>query len=79
MDGKLSCYSPSCLFALQGTVRACACPGPWRLTGFDPEGLDLAAGERTARVAFPERLANPAAIRPTLVAMAAQARAIPGS
>ena len=35
------------------------------------------AGERTARVLFPERLASPAALRPALVAMAAQARAVP--
>ncbi|TNC15111.1 HugZ family protein [Methylobacterium terricola] len=53
-------------------------PGPWRLTGLDPEGLDLVAGERTARVTFPQRLATPAALRPTLVAMAAEARAVPG-
>jgi putative heme iron utilization protein len=65
--------------ALYATRLAGEEPGPWRLTGFDPEGLDLVAGERTARVAFPERLANPAALRPTLVTMAAQARAVPGS
>ncbi|MCF4129437.1 HugZ family pyridoxamine 5'-phosphate oxidase [Methylobacterium sp. SyP6R] len=63
--------------ALYATQLAGEEPGPWRLTGFDPEGLDLMAGERTARVPFPERLAGPAALRPTLVAMAAQARATP--
>ena len=63
--------------ALYATRLAGEEPGPWRLTGFDPEGLDLMAGERTARVAFPERLAGPTALRPTLVAMAAQARAAP--
>ncbi|AWB23588.1 DUF2470 domain-containing protein [Methylobacterium currus] len=65
--------------ALYATRLAGEEPGPWRLTGFDPEGLDLMAGDRTARVAFPERLASPAALRPALVAMAAQARAVPSS
>ncbi|MGX7703756.1 HugZ family pyridoxamine 5'-phosphate oxidase [Methylobacterium sp. Gmos1] len=65
--------------ALYATRLAGEEPGPWRLTGFDPEGLDLMAGDRTARVLFPERLADPAALRPTLVAMAAQARAVPSS
>ncbi|KMO40040.1 HugZ family protein [Methylobacterium aquaticum] len=63
--------------ALYATRLAGQEAGPWRLTGFDPEGLDLMAGERTARVLFPERLASPAALRPALVAMAAQARAVP--
>lgn len=63
--------------ALYATRLAGEEPGPWRLTGFDPEGLDLVAGERTARVAFPERLSDPASLRPVLVAMAARARAIP--
>src|SRR6202022_4468612 len=27
--------------------------GTWRAIGLDPEGLDLAAGARTARVSFP--------------------------
>ncbi|AWN50311.1 pyridoxamine 5'-phosphate oxidase [Methylobacterium terrae] len=65
--------------ALYATRLAGEEPGPWRLTGFDPEGLDLMAGERTARVAFPERLADPASLRPALVAMAAKARAVPDS
>ena len=28
----------------------------WRATGIDPDGLDLAAGDLTARVTFPERV-----------------------
>ncbi|QRE73398.1 HugZ family protein [Methylobacterium aquaticum] len=63
--------------ALYATRLAGEEPGPWRLTGFDPDGLDLMAGERTARVPFPERLSGPGALRPALVAMAAQARATP--
>jgi len=65
--------------ALYATQLAGEEPGPWRLTGLDPDGLDLMAGDRTARVAFPERLADPTALRPTLVAMAAKARAVPSS
>jgi putative heme iron utilization protein len=30
--------------------------GDWRATGIDPEGLDLACGDRTARVVFPRRV-----------------------
>ena len=47
----------------------------WRLTGLDPEGLDLMAGERTARVPYPEPVRDMGALRKTLVAMAAAARA----
>ena len=47
----------------------------WRLTGLDPEGLDLMAGERTARVPYPEPVRDMGALRRTLVAMASAARA----
>ncbi|WP_232630567.1 HugZ family pyridoxamine 5'-phosphate oxidase [Methylobacterium sp. Leaf118] len=46
----------------------------WRLTGLDPEGLDLMAGERTARVPYPEPVRDMGALRKALVAMAAAAR-----
>ncbi len=49
--------------------------GSWRLTGLDPEGLDLMAGDRTARVLYPEPVADMGALRRHLVTMAAQARA----
>lgn len=49
--------------------------GPWRLTGLDPEGMDLIAGERTARVTYPERVSDMGSLRKALVAMAAAARA----
>jgi putative heme iron utilization protein len=50
-------------------------PGlPWRLTGLDPEGMDLMAGDRTARVVYPERVSEMGALRKALVAMAARAR-----
>ncbi len=47
----------------------------WRATGVDPEGLDLAAGERTSRIRFPSRIATSAALREMLVALAKRARA----
>ena len=48
---------------------------PWRLTGLDPEGMDLMAGDRTARVVYPERVTDMGTLRKSLVAMAARARA----
>lgn len=60
--------------ALYATELAGAAPGPWQSTGVDPEGIDLMAGDRTARAAFPERVTDPTALRRVLVAMAAQAR-----
>ena len=47
----------------------------WRITGLDPDGADLAAGDRTARLAFPQRVTGPEQLRQVLVALAAQARA----
>ncbi len=44
------------------------------MTGFDPEGLDLAAGDLSARLLFPERVLDPARLRFVLVAMAQDAR-----
>ncbi|CAM5773686.1 pyridoxamine 5'-phosphate oxidase [Labrys miyagiensis] len=48
--------------------------GPWRLTGIDPEGMDLAFADETVRVPFAERVADPGSLRKVLVAMAAEAR-----
>jgi heme iron utilization protein len=49
--------------------------GPWRLTGLDPDGLDLARGDLTLRLPFPERVSSAEQLRRTVVALAAQARA----
>jgi heme iron utilization protein len=49
--------------------------GPWRLTGLDPDGLDLALGDGTLRLPFAERVTSPEALRKTVVALAAAARA----
>jgi heme iron utilization protein len=48
-------------------------PGPWRTSGVDPEGIDLVAGDRTARVLFPERVTERGALRRVLVALAERA------
>jgi heme iron utilization protein len=49
--------------------------GKWRLTGLDPEGLDLALGDTTLRLPFPQRVADPEALRKMVVELAAKARA----
>ncbi|GJE61566.1 HugZ family pyridoxamine 5'-phosphate oxidase [Methylobacterium trifolii] len=48
--------------------------GAWRLTGLDPEGMDLMAGDRTARVTYPGPVTEMGALRKALVVMAADAR-----
>lgn len=63
---------------LYATRLAGAPDGAWRATGLDPEGMDLAAGDPagvdlTARLAFPERVADAGALRRMLVELAAQA------
>ena len=40
----------------------------------DPEGMDLMAGDRTARVLYPEPVSDMGGLRKSLVAMAARAR-----
>ncbi len=49
--------------------------GKWRLTGLDPDGLDLALGDATLRLPFPERVTNPEQLRKVVVDLAAKARA----
>ena len=49
--------------------------GPWRISGLDPDGADLTAGDRTARLAFPQRVTSATALRQVLVEFAKQARA----
>ena len=48
--------------------------GPWRPTGIDPEGMDLAAGDRTARLTFEQPIKTPGELRSVLVTLAAKAR-----
>lgn len=46
----------------------------WRLTGIDPEGLDLAFGDTTLRLPFPQRVTTAQQLRSTVVELAAKAR-----
>lgn len=48
--------------------------GPWRLTGLDPEGFDLAQGDATLRLQFSQRVTTAETLRKVLVDLAAQAR-----
>jgi heme iron utilization protein len=50
-------------------------PADWRCTGCDPDGIDLAAGAKTLRLDFPERVTGPGALRKMLVRLADEARA----
>lgn len=50
-------------------------PGPWRLAGLDPEGLDLVLGDRVERLWFDTSLKSPEEMRPRLVQLAKDARA----
>ena len=61
--------------SLYATKLAGEPEGRWRATGLDPEGIDLAAGDLTTRVAFPRRVVAPGELRDALVEMAARARA----
>jgi putative heme iron utilization protein len=45
------------------------------VTGLDPEGLDLAWGDATLRLVFPERITAAGQLREVLAEMARQARA----
>jgi hypothetical protein len=49
--------------------------GPWRLTGLDPEGLDLAKGDATLRLRFSAPITTTEQLRKAVVELAAQARA----
>ena len=49
----------------------------WRMTGIDPEGLDLRRDAETARLDFAEPVLTPAAARRALAGLAARARQVP--
>jgi putative heme iron utilization protein len=51
--------------------------GDWRMTGIDPEGIDLRCGTGVVRLDFPAPVLDPMAARRMLVALAEQARAAP--
>lgn len=49
--------------------------GAWRLTGVDPDGLDLAHGDAALRLPFTERVTNADQLRTMVVDLATAARA----
>jgi putative heme iron utilization protein len=51
----------------------------WLMTGIDPEGIDLRNEVETARLDFAVPVDDPASARRALVALAAEARAMPPS
>lgn len=59
---------------LYATVLLGASDGAWRITGIDPDGLDLALGDQVLRLAFPAPVDGPGALRTVLVELAAKAR-----
>ncbi len=60
---------------LYATALADASPGPWRMTGVDPEGFDIALDGQARRVLFAEPITTPAEARKELVRLVAEARA----
>jgi len=62
---------------LYATKLAGARGGDWRATGVDPEGIDLARGDDTARVPFSAPVTGPGELRAALVALAEGARKDP--
>ncbi|MGK7863743.1 HugZ family protein [Falsiroseomonas sp. E2-1-a4] len=50
-------------------------PGAWQMTGVDPDGCDLAAGEAVARLDWPAPVADANGVRLALVAATRDARA----
>ena len=64
---------------LYATELAGAPPGAWRLSGIDPEGIDLLLGEKALRIVFPSRIRAPAEARAALIGLAEVARRTKGS
>jgi heme iron utilization protein len=61
--------------ALYATKLLGAPAGPWRVTGLDPDGLDLACGDAVLRLEFSQRVAAAGRLREVLADLAKQARA----
>ncbi len=59
---------------LYATAVAGAPDGAWRISGLDPDGLDLCSGDRALRLAFPQRITSPGKLRRQLVDWAETAR-----
>jgi heme iron utilization protein len=61
--------------SLYATVLCNQPAGPWRITGIDPEGADLMAGEMAARIAFAERVSTGDGLHRVLADLARKAKA----
>jgi len=59
---------------LYATKLLGAGPGPWRMTGIDPEGCDLVLGSRGLRLTFETRITSAADARAELVRLVGVAR-----
>jgi putative heme iron utilization protein len=60
---------------LFATALADGEPGPWRMTGIDPEGCDIMCDGEVRRILFDEPVTTPAEARKELVRLATEARA----
>ena len=60
---------------LYATTLAGASPGPWRMTGIDPEGCDVVLGSEARRIPFAAPVTTPQAARKELARLASEARA----
>ncbi len=61
--------------ALYATALLGRRPGPWEMVAIDPEGADLRAGHRHARLPFAAPVTDAQSTRDELVRLAAEARA----
>ncbi len=53
--------------------------GAWRLTGIDPEGMQMALGDELLRLTFDKPLSGPGELRSLLVQLAQEARSKPAA
>jgi putative heme iron utilization protein len=60
--------------ALYATKLLGAEQGAWRVTGLDPDGLDLACGDAVLRLEFPQRVTAGGKLREVFANLAKQAR-----
>jgi heme oxygenase (biliverdin-IX-beta and delta-forming) len=65
--------------ALFAERLACRPGAGWRMTGIDPEGIDLRREGDTARLDFDQPVLEPRGARQALIALTAMARAAPAS
>lgn len=76
-SGILSHMNEDHLSAIQhyATHHCDKAAGKWRLTGVDPEGIDMMAGDEAARLAFPAPCKTADEVRDALVTLAREGRA----